>query len=89
MKIKLFCWWFGCETKNSPDCFRCNEDLYNGDFIQSGFYYTKLLPFWHRFKYLFVSQKCDVCGKKLSFKRKYNPHENCCSDECFDKWLPF
>jgi uncharacterized OB-fold protein len=64
---------------------RFESALYDADFVQKG----KLDFIWWfvwKFSVLrrFVTSRCDECGKRMWFTS-----EPCCSDKCYDTWIPF
>ena len=85
MRIRCVLW--GCWCDQNSSCPKCGAALYDADYIQIGKleWIRKVVGFF-RGIYRFANRRCEVCGKKIRFNR----HDDyTCSDECFDKWLPF
>ena len=86
------CVLIGCIcAENYPGCYRCQEGLYEGDFIQYGKLdwvfrlYDRWLYWRRRIALKLGRAKCDQCGKKY-----WRGHDDrFCSEECFDDFIPF
>ena len=68
-------------------CHRCGSMYYDGDFRQKGCRFVEWMRsvkwrFKQRSRYRF--HRCDVCQKPLYFT-----DQDCCSPQCYDKWIPF
>jgi hypothetical protein len=76
------CHILGCSIMNEYHaCERCGIMLYDG-FIDQ----PLILPILHlkwRILELIKGRRCPECGKKIHRDQDY------CSDECFEKGLPF
>lgn len=84
--MRIHCYLFGCWCDPNSACPKCGAALYDCEFIQVG-----KLDWVHSVRRLFagircfVSRRCDVCGRKYWFTRS-GP---CCSQKCYDQWIPF
>jgi len=84
--MRLRCYLFGCWCDQNSSCPKCGAALYDADFIQKG-----KLDWVHRLRFIvadnvaLVHRRCDVCGKRIWFTR-WSP---CCSEDCYDKYIPF
>jgi len=79
------CELFGCVcAEDYPACHRCGADLYE-DFIQEGRLEFLFRAYWRAQKFVWrvTGKKCEVC------QRRFWGRGRVCSDECFEKWLPF
>ena len=76
------CHVFGCVIMNEYHaCERCGIMLYDG-FIDQ----PLILPILHlkwRIKEMILGKRCFGCGKRIPKEEDY------CSEECFEKNLPF
>lgn len=81
------CVLLGCATDDLPCCARCGADLYDYEFLQSGWLdpVFRLTSKVLRLIRKLGPKKCRQCGKK--YRRGYD--EYLCSSECFDNYLPF
>jgi hypothetical protein len=84
MRIRCVLW--GCWCDRNGGCPKCGSALYDADFIQIG-RLAWMQRVGGRLKQLrgFVNRKCEVCGKRYWFTGR-NP---CCSEKCYDEWIPF
>jgi hypothetical protein len=87
--MRLLCKLFGCKSSDPyyPLCDRCSTDIYHWDFIDQsrawlGWWYFS--TWWLRCNRRRFVHKCAVCGRWMFFTSR-----ECCSDECYDNWLPF
>lgn len=81
---RLICLAVGCSLHNDyPACHRCGGALYY-DFIDEG-RLEPVLSFWRRLKAELRIKRCHECGKRMPWRSK----EYCCSDRCYDTWVPF
>jgi hypothetical protein len=85
MRISCVLWGCWCDENNA--CPKCGSALYyDADFVQIGkLQWLFEVRDFFRGKYSLVTRRCDVCRKRMWWTR----HDPCCSDECFDKWIPF
>lgn len=82
---RLVCRARGCDLHDEyPACHRCGSALYGGDFIEAG-WLDPLISAYYRLKRRLEIKHCDVCGKRMPWRRTVP----CCSDKCFDQWIPF
>ena len=85
---RILCRIFGCEVEEyGPACRRCGTWLYDYPFIQpegAWLYPWYRLCWWLRCNRDLFWHRCDVCKKPMVFTKK-----DCCSDECYEQWLPF
>jgi hypothetical protein len=88
MGTRIICRLIGCVVaEDYPACYRCNTDLYDGDFIQAG-WLEPVFRAWRRtrrFVERFSGRRCAVCSRR--FWRRGDDWT--CSDKCFEDWLPF
>lgn len=85
---RLLCKLWGCYCSDTHDfsCPRCGAALYDADFVQIGrLEWVYRVRDFFRGKYAFITRRCDVCRKRMWFTR----HNPCCSEKCYDQWLPF
>jgi hypothetical protein len=87
--MRILCRIFGCASTDRyyPACDRCGTDIYHWNFIDQNRawlnpWYT--LCWWLRCNRDWFYHKCDVCKKPMAFTKK-----ECCSEECYDLWVPF
>jgi hypothetical protein len=87
--MRLHCHLFGCAVAATyPACARCNADLYEGPFIERGVnYYVDAAfdPVRRHIIWPIMGKRCCQCRRR--YWRGYD--EYCCSEKCFDEWLPF
>ncbi len=85
---RVTCRLLGCvAADNYPGCARCEAGIYDIEFVQIGRLDFAFRWYWaaRRFVQRFTGRKCDVC-----YRRYWRGRDQwVCSDECFDKWLPF
>lgn len=90
MNHSLLCKLIGCKTDHDyPDvCQRCGAHFYY-DGHDSGV----LRRMWWRIRdevtlgtARVIGRKCDVCGKRFKPRSRFDP---CCSEACYQEWIPF
>jgi len=76
-----------CLNDHTPECEHCGAYLYDTDFVLEG-WITPLIRLRDRIIGLCrqFTRRCDVCGRRMWFTRL---HDACCSEACYDKWIPF
>jgi hypothetical protein len=86
--MRILCKIFGCKLDQyGPACIRCNTWLYDWGFVHREMAW--LNP-WYNFIWRlrcnrdWFFHRCAVCKKPMVFTKK-----ECCSEECYDQWLPF
>ena len=85
---KILCKIFGCELEeNGPACRRCGTWLYNYGFVDQNMAW--LAPWYNlvwrlRCNRDWVCHRCAVCKETVFFTKN-----ECCSEECYDNWIPF
>jgi len=85
MRIRCLLW--GCECAHDyPACLNCGAALYESEFIQIG----KLSWIWSAYRAIReawgrLNRRCDVCRKRMWLAGR----ANCCSQKCYDEWIPF
>ena len=89
MKRVLSCKIFGCESTNGYACDRCGCDIYHWDFVQTEgawLYPYYAVKWWFQTHRRWLGHKCeaDQCCTYLFFT-----DDSCCSDECYQNWIPF
>lgn len=84
---RIHCILWGCWCDMHSTCPKCGEHWYGGSVVQIG-KLDWIKRYWHTLRGLStrITGRCDVCGKRYWFWKHYY---NCCSDECYSKWLPF
>lgn len=85
--LRIRCILFGCWCDENSACPKCGCALYDADFRQIGkLNWIYRVRDFLRGVYVFSNRHCEVCGKRLGFTRR-GPH--CCSEKCYDQWIPF
>lgn len=87
---RILCRVWGCigtPESNGYDCKRCRTNLYEGLWVEPDGslmrWYYRLIAWWlYRSYYRF--HRCEVCDAALFLTDDY-----CCSDDCYDNWIPF
>jgi hypothetical protein len=88
-KGRWHCWLWGCWCDMNCACPKCGAHVYNDpcDYIQIGKLEWVKSCYWNCVGLLTrLSGHCDVCNKRYWW---FNRYYNCCSEKCYDKWLPF
>jgi hypothetical protein len=82
---RIRCILFGCWChRDYPGCGRCGAALYDADFIQIA-KLDWLIRLWWWLRKLRIIKPCAVCGKRIWFAGT----KACCSEKCWNDWLPF
>lgn len=84
--MKLRCKAFGCGWDGHSSCERCGTDLYEGFIPREACWFRHCyhaLWLWRRGK-RWRKHECDHCKAVMFFTEEY-----CCSDKCYDEWVPF
>ena len=86
--MRLRCKIFGCQLEEyGPACGRCGAWLYNWEFVDRD---MALLSPWYNFIWWlrgnrdWFYHRCAVCKEPMFFTKN-----ECCSEECYDDWIPF
>jgi hypothetical protein len=83
---RIRCILFGCWFDENHACPKCGAASYDPDYVQVG-----KMDWIYRLHDRIctypnvVSRRCEVCGKLIWFP----VGKRCCSQACWDKWLPF
>lgn len=88
--MRLKCWFSGCTQ--CPDtlqcCLRCGVGIYDYEFYQLPCFLVrpfKQAAWWFSQNKFWITHKCNAeCGKRMFFSG-----DNCCSQKCYDNWIPF
>jgi hypothetical protein len=83
MRIKCKLWGCWCHEEY-PACGRCGAQLYDADFVQIA-KLQRLMTVWEWVKGVRFYRQCAVCKKRIWFAGL----KACCSQKCWDEWLPF
>lgn len=82
-----------CEHEQAPACFRCGTCIYDPDYVEYGRAWLSpvrnllaSLRYWVGRRVMV--QRCCSCGKRL-WPWSHRVHGDHCTEECFDKWIPF
>lgn len=90
MPDRLRCRLLGCDpSEHGPWCERCGHTVYDAEFVVAGW----LNP-WFRFRLwlrAWTWPRCHHCGRRMFWRRLLGRSydRELCSQECFDRWIPF
>jgi hypothetical protein len=87
--MRIRCKLFGCvQDGDLPVCARCNEHVYEGDFIGIGQSITfPIRRLWWVVRSIGLP-RCAHCRRVL-FRWPNVSQPIFCNDECFKAWVPF
>lgn len=80
---RLVCHLWGCAATKTPACVRCHSFIYDPDFIPPRRWFTNAVD-QARVVGRKCLHRCEVCRRYIWFSE-----EQCCSENCFEQWLPF
>lgn len=87
--MRIRCKLFGCLYDSYCGCVRCGAGLYEYEFLQEPCWILKPLAdlkWWLSVNKWKILHKCqgEDCLHWLAFTDK-----NCCSEKCYETWIPF
>ena len=80
---RLICHLRGCVATQTPACVRCHSFIHDPEFIPSRRWSAKIGD-QARIVRRKCLHRCEVCRCCIWFSE-----EQCCSENCFEQWLPF
>lgn len=85
--MRLRCRFLGCVlAREGYCCDKCNTDLYDGFIDRDRSWFAPIYQIQHRWqmKKFYRFHPCAVCETPMYFT-----DDHCCSQECYDDWIPF
>jgi hypothetical protein len=80
---RILCRLLGCAAAQTPACARCRSFIYDPDFLPPGRWLREVLDGARRLRRKCL-HRCEVCRCRIWFSEW-----QCCSEQCFEQWLPF
>jgi hypothetical protein len=80
---RILCRLLGCAAAQTPACARCRSFIYDPDFLPPGRWVGRVLDGVQRLRRKCL-HRCEVCRCRIWFSEW-----QCCSEHCFEQWVPF
>jgi hypothetical protein len=80
---RILCRLKGCAAEETPACARCGFFIYDPDFLPPKRWLRAAFDRARRFRRKCL-HRCEVCRSRIWFS-----DWQCCSENCFEQWLPF